>query len=367
MKQKRVRGGQKIGGNLSAAAINAINGLVERDDLTRLNKPGNRRPEIQQHGIFVDAEAHRDIAAGEWQYISPPLFHPDDVGENWGLGAEFYWATTQGTVGYGPGGRNEGLIPAMATESLKDGDVGRFQVAGVARTKVKFPYLASVPPQWSLYRQAYRTAHFSTADGVPIATVNDNGLLDVLWHDEPAGVELQDATVRWPAVPRSPRMLQIVALFDNTSSSSSSFTCDGYQYQTLTTPYFGINGTVSQRPCFLRAGVYKITANLWCEFGGVLGSGHNGLIKARVTKTGPSPPTNAVNIAGHWTNDLPDGPSIGHSTIFASGSQLWNVNSFDELYAEIVAADIQSANVRVQIQIEGPFNNDFPEVTTYVP
>ena len=365
MRQKPVRAGQRISGNLSASAVTAMGKLVEKDRMSQLDRSGQPMTTTDGAGIFIDAKTTHDIKRGEFHYLNWPVNQPEDV-EGWNL------QTCQQVAGlaYFPFGSVTAHSPvvAMATESGKANEVVRMQIAGMARTKVRYELPSPLPSCWSAqYRNLCRTGHvpslWSSGEfNGPIATPNDNGQVEIAWLGKVDGEGLYDAIVTWPARPRAPRIVHATGAWPNKTPAL----CPVYTYHFAGLPYAGIGGdTTRTRPNFLRDGIYRITASLWMEFGSTLGS-NSGEVVVQLSKSGTGWPSSNTRIGGVWHGSYGDGgPGVYAS--FVSGSVLGSFTNFETLEVELLRCDIESGLPRVTLIIEGPFNNDYPEASTFSP
>lgn len=217
-----------------------------------------------EHGLFILGRPTQDLALGQWGYLTEPRFGATD---------RFLFDTLmqQGIpsqMGY-PGHR--GPLLGMAAEPIKANQVGRFQIAGVARTKVVIPKL---PAGWkfSPHLAGMDMAHVTAGAKMPTATRNLNGQMDLIWLDQSAVDAEEDsevaAVVRWPTVPRGPMLaghkLRYYAYSAPWTQDMEIQTGSTVDNNLLNHPnYLGITAPFGERLIyFMRGGTYQISVHM---------------------------------------------------------------------------------------------------------
>ena len=365
MRQKRVSGGQKIGGNLSAKAISELPRLIENDQMRELNKPGGPIPYVDGPGLFVYGAADDTLEPGEWTYLNRPLFPSTvistDVKEaTWFQQTEIKEAATPTGLGVdGPSQYVKNLLPAMAVEGKPSGAMAKFQIGGLARTRIQFPEGGGES------NRMYRTAVIGSNNHVPIATKDDNGEMDIIWHKEiDAENRIHAALVRFPSVPRPPRTAQYNFLCNDVTYNGGFKNANGSDGVIVSgaNTYHGTQAASANEVQLLRSGDYLVSANLYfSSYSWTARSIRTGKVIAEVIGPG------TLGTLRLWGN-IKTADEVGepfYDRVFASATRTFQIQAGETLSVR-ASADIGTADVGVQLSIMGPFNNHFPEGSIYV-
>jgi len=362
MRQKRVSGGQKISGNLSAAAISQLPRLIENDQMRELNKPGGPIPTVDGPGLFVHAKATSELATGEWTYLNRPLFpsivSSTDVKEStWFNQSELLEAATPDALGLQGGGQYvKQLLPAMAIEPRRAGELTRYQIGGLARTRIQFPEGALATSN------LYRTAYIGT-NSIPMATDTDAGELDIIWHKEiDSENRIHAAIVRFPTGPRPPRLSQWTARVPGVTYNGGTAAPDFWSKDVgggLNT-YLGVETSAGNLK-ILRGGEYHVSIGLYlASYSWTNRASRSGRVTAQLTG-GIWAGVGKV-VANAKAVDASGDPLTDE--IIGTATRVINVDAGDTISVQ-VTADIGAAEVKVQTTIEGPYNNHYPEGSAY--
>lgn len=367
MRQKRVSGGQKISGNLSASAINQLPRLIENDQMRELNKQGGPMSTIEGPGLFVYAKASTALETGQWTYLNRPLY-PSTVSSTdvkqgtWFYQTELLEAATPEALGLQ--GRSQyvkQLLPAMAVEPRRSGELTRYQIGGLARTRIQFPVGVDATSN------VYRTAHIGT-NNTPIATASDAGDLDIIWHKEiDAENRIHAALVRFPTGPRPPRLSQWRARFPGITYNGGNVAA------TLWTKEIGQGSSTYQgyqtvaNPAnlqFLRGGEYRVTMSLYLDsYSWTDRASRSGRITAQLLRVAGGTWSGISTMAANAKAvDAAGDPNVYQ--LIASATRVIEMDPGDAISMQ-VAADIGTAEARVQVVIDGPYNNHYPETSIY--
>ncbi|MEW4566130.1 hypothetical protein AB1K70_26670 [Bremerella sp. JC770] len=359
MKQKRVSGGQKIHGNISAAAINQLPRLIENEQMREVNKAGGPIPAVGGPGHFIFGNVS-GLAVGEWAYLNRPVFPGTGalvpVNEaTWFFDSSMREAPTPTALGTsGPSQYVKQMLPAMHVGQ------GMFQVSGLARTRIQFPegVLAS--------SNLYRTAHIGD-NAVPIATDTDAGDLDIIWHKEiDAENRIHAAVVRFPTGPRPPRTAQYNLRLNGVTYNGGTVEATGTDGQ-LTAGANTYHGTQIVSPAdiqLLRSGDYMISMSVYFRsYSWTSRPSRSGKVSVELFKRGGTLSGGKYTVWGNpkTVEELGQPP---YGQIFAASTHLLQVEAGDKFSVK-ASADIGTADIGVQMTIAGPFNNHFPESGTY--
>ena len=367
MRQKRVSGGQKISGNLSASAINQLPRLIENDQMRELDKQGGPIPTIEGPGLFVYAKATTALETGQWTYLNRPLYpstaSSTDVKEaTWFYQAELREAATPAALGsQGASQYVKQLLPAMAVEPRRSGELTRYQIGGLARTRIQFPEGVDATSN------VYRTAHIGT-NATPIATASDAGDLDIIWHKEiDAENRIHAALVRFPAAPRPPRLVQYRARCPGITYSGGSVAASLWTKEVGqgANTYLGIqtaSGPASLQ--FLRGGEYRVSLAVYLDsYSWTDRASRSGRIVTQLLKSSGGSWTGITTVAANAKGVDVAGDPLAEQ-VLASYTRAIDMAAGDKLSLQ-ASADIGTAEVRVQVAIDGPYNNHYPETSIY--
>lgn len=362
MRQKRVNAGQKISGNLSAAAINALPRLIENDQMRELDKPSGPISTADAPGHFVFGTYSGGLAVGEWGYLNRALFPaigaiiPVDEA-TWFFQNELANAPTPEALGVsGPTQYVKNMVPAMHVGQ------GKFQISGLARTRIQFP--AGSDPTSNIYR----TALFSGPDKMPTATASDNGVMDIIWHKEiDSENRIHAAIVRFPSAPRPPRTAQFNLRCNGLVHSSGGLVeANGSDGQILSgaNTYLGMQKVSPQDIEFLRSGDFLISLSVYLEsYTWTSRPSRTGKIIVELFKRAGVLAAGKNSVWGNIKTAEENGQPFNQE-IIASSMHLVQIQAGDKFSVK-ASADIGTANVGVQMTISGPYSNHFPEASAY--